>query len=127
MASFTLKTLLGIADQTTSAAGGEEKPAATTKAEPSLFAVSDKKIMDLIYESHVHTEQSYDDASLFAVVENILNHTTRIVDKVVQVFVHQCFPLLFICLFSFLFFSFLFSVFFFIFLSCMWLFYNNHN
>lgn len=52
--------------------------------ELSLFTLSDKKITELIYETHVHTDESFDEDSLFVIVENILKRATQIIDKVVQ-------------------------------------------
>lgn len=85
MASITLKTLLAT-EQVTSAT--EAKPVETGEPIISLFTMPDNKIMDLIYESHVHADDSFDDGSLFVVAENILKRSTRVVDKVVQVYVH---------------------------------------
>ncbi|GMN25088.1 hypothetical protein TIFTF001_040665 [Ficus carica] len=50
----------------------------------SLFTLSDEKITELIYETHVHADESFDEDSLFIVVENILKRATQIIDKVVQ-------------------------------------------
>ena len=50
-----------------------------------LFTSSDEKILDQIYSTHVHAEKTFDEDSLFLVVENVLNHATQIVAKVVQV------------------------------------------
>lgn len=50
----------------------------------SLFTLSDEKITELIYETHVHSDESFDEDSLFIVVENILKRATQIIDKVVQ-------------------------------------------
>ncbi|KAH7522201.1 hypothetical protein FEM48_Zijuj07G0113200 [Ziziphus jujuba var. spinosa] len=49
-----------------------------------LFTMTDNKIMDLIYATHVHADETFDDDSLFIIVENILKRATQIVDKVVQ-------------------------------------------
>ncbi|KAF3456892.1 hypothetical protein FNV43_RR01546 [Rhamnella rubrinervis] len=49
-----------------------------------LFTMSDKKIMDLIYATHVHSDNQFDEDSLFVIVENILKRATQTVDKVVQ-------------------------------------------
>ncbi|KAL5542119.1 hypothetical protein UlMin_009829 [Ulmus minor] len=49
-----------------------------------LFTSSDEKILDQIYSTHVHAEKTFDEDSLFLVVENVLNHATQIVAKVVQ-------------------------------------------
>ncbi|XP_048333005.1 protein SIEVE ELEMENT OCCLUSION B-like [Ziziphus jujuba] len=49
-----------------------------------LFTMSDNKIMDLIYETHVHADETFDDDSLFIITENILKRSTQIVDKLVQ-------------------------------------------
>ncbi|KAL5542113.1 hypothetical protein UlMin_009823 [Ulmus minor] len=72
MTSSSSKTLLVMA----SAKPKEE--------ELSLFTMSEHKVMDLIYATHVHDDQSFDDDSLFLVVQNILKHSTQIVDKLVQ-------------------------------------------
>ena len=50
-----------------------------------LFTMSDKKIMDLIYATHVHSDDKFDEDALFGIVENILKRATQTVDKVVQV------------------------------------------
>ena len=55
----------------------------------SLFTFSDKKITDLIYATHVHADETFDEDSLFVIVENILKHSTQIIDKVVQVIMLQ--------------------------------------
>ncbi|CAL8073407.1 unnamed protein product [Prunus armeniaca] len=52
--------------------------------ELSLFAMSDQKILEQIYGTHVHADESFDDDSLFVIVENILKRATQIVDKIVQ-------------------------------------------
>ncbi|KAF3456890.1 hypothetical protein FNV43_RR01544 [Rhamnella rubrinervis] len=49
-----------------------------------LFTMSDHKIMENIYATHVHADENFDDDSLFIIVENILKRATQIVDKVVQ-------------------------------------------
>ncbi|CAL8989832.1 unnamed protein product [Prunus brigantina] len=49
----------------------------------SLFSMSDKKILDEIYTTHhVNVDTSFDDDSLFGIVENILKHATQTVDKI---------------------------------------------
>lgn len=63
------------------------------EGEVSLFTMSDKKISDLIYASHVHADhKSFDEDSLFVIVENILKRSIQIIDKVVQVsnILHAC-------------------------------------
>ncbi|XP_004288434.1 PREDICTED: uncharacterized protein LOC101297774 [Fragaria vesca subsp. vesca] len=50
----------------------------------SPFAKSDKKILDDIYTTHVHADDSFDDDSLFIIVESILKRATQTVDKIVQ-------------------------------------------
>ncbi|XP_048334288.2 protein SIEVE ELEMENT OCCLUSION B-like [Ziziphus jujuba] len=49
-----------------------------------LFTMTDEKIMDHIYDTHAHGEETFDDDSLFIIVENILKPATQIVDKIVQ-------------------------------------------
>ncbi|CAN6547859.1 unnamed protein product [Malus baccata var. baccata] len=46
--------------------------------------VASIKVLEQIYETHIHADESFDDDSLFAVTENILKHATQIVDKIVQ-------------------------------------------
>ncbi|KAM0988720.1 hypothetical protein ACFX13_012866 [Malus domestica] len=52
--------------------------------ELSLFTMSDQKILEQIYGTHVHADESFDDDSLFGITENILKRATQIVDKIVQ-------------------------------------------
>ncbi|KAL5542130.1 hypothetical protein UlMin_009840 [Ulmus minor] len=54
------------------------------EGELSLFTMSDHKILDLIYATHVHDDESFDVDSLFLIVENIIKHSTQIVDSIVQ-------------------------------------------
>ncbi|PON78093.1 Sieve element occlusion [Trema orientale] len=54
------------------------------EGELSIFTLSDKKINDLIYATHVHADESFDEDSLFVIVENILKRSTQIIDKIVQ-------------------------------------------
>ncbi|XP_048334289.2 protein SIEVE ELEMENT OCCLUSION B isoform X1 [Ziziphus jujuba] len=49
-----------------------------------LFTLTDEKIMDHIYETHAHADETFDDDSLFIITENILKPATQIVDKIVQ-------------------------------------------
>ncbi|KAF3456891.1 hypothetical protein FNV43_RR01545 [Rhamnella rubrinervis] len=49
-----------------------------------LFTFSDKKIMDLIYATHAHSDDKFDEDSLFAIVQSILKRATQTADKVVQ-------------------------------------------
>ncbi|CAL8989839.1 unnamed protein product [Prunus brigantina] len=56
-----------------------------SKVEASLFSMSDKKILDQIYATHyVNVDTSFDEDSLFEIVENILKHAIQTVDKIVQ-------------------------------------------
>ena len=57
------------------------------EGELSLFTMSDHKVLELIYGTHVHSDETFDEDSLFVIVENILKRATQIVDKIVQV--HQ--------------------------------------
>ncbi|KAF4404214.1 hypothetical protein G4B88_014670 [Cannabis sativa] len=50
----------------------------------SVFTMSDKKINDLIYATHVHADESFDEDSLFIIVENVLKSSNQIIDKIVQ-------------------------------------------
>ncbi|XP_030501215.2 protein SIEVE ELEMENT OCCLUSION B [Cannabis sativa] len=50
----------------------------------SVFTMSDKKINDLIYATHVHADESFDEDSLFVIVENVLKGSSQIIDKIVQ-------------------------------------------
>ncbi|PON40144.1 Sieve element occlusion, N-terminal [Parasponia andersonii] len=80
MSSVTLRALLATGQAETAPASNQIQV-----GEPiSVLAVPDNMIMDLIYESHVHADASFDDESLYLVVENILKHATQVVDKVVQ-------------------------------------------
>ncbi|PRQ36289.1 putative sieve element occlusion [Rosa chinensis] len=56
----------------------------TIAGELSLFSMPDKKILEEIYTTHVHADESFDDDSLFVIVENILKRATQNVDKIVQ-------------------------------------------
>lgn len=56
------------------------------EGELSLFTMSDHKILELIYTSHVHEDDSFDVDSLFLVTENIIKRSTQIVDNIVQVY-----------------------------------------
>ena len=58
----------------------------TIAGELSLFSMSDEKILDEIYATHVHADESFDDDSLFVIVENILKRATQTVDQIVQVY-----------------------------------------
>lgn len=58
---------------------------AVSKGELSLFTMSDNKILELIYATHVHEDNSFDVDSLFLVTENIIKRSTQIVDSIVQV------------------------------------------
>ncbi|KAF4365766.1 hypothetical protein F8388_003435 [Cannabis sativa] len=55
-----------------------------TEPDLNLFSMTDQKILDLIYATHVHADESFDEDSLFLIVENVLKRATQIVDKVVQ-------------------------------------------
>ncbi|PQQ17731.1 protein SIEVE ELEMENT OCCLUSION B [Prunus yedoensis var. nudiflora] len=55
-----------------------------TEGELSLFTMSDNKILELIYATHVHEDDSFDVDSLFLVTENIIKRSTQIVDSIVQ-------------------------------------------
>lgn len=55
------------------------------EGELSLFTMSDNKILELIYATHVHEDDSFDVDSLFLVTENIIKRSTQIVDSIVQV------------------------------------------
>lgn len=57
------------------------------EGELSLFTLSDQKILELIYATHVHADDSFDEDSLFVIVENILKYATQIVDKIIQVYI----------------------------------------
>ncbi|XP_062108826.1 protein SIEVE ELEMENT OCCLUSION B-like [Humulus lupulus] len=51
----------------------------------NIFTMSDEKIIDLVYGTHVHAaEKSFDEDSLFVVVENVLMRSSQIIDKIVQ-------------------------------------------
>ena len=70
--------------------GSKVTSAVTTTAqhiegELSLFTMSDNKILELIYATHVHEDNSFDVDSLFLVTENIIKRSTQIVDSIVQV------------------------------------------
>ncbi|KAF4365764.1 hypothetical protein F8388_003433 [Cannabis sativa] len=49
-----------------------------------IFTMSDKKIIDLVYDTHVHADDSFDEDSLFVIVENVLKRSNQIIDKIVQ-------------------------------------------
>lgn len=68
--------------------------------ELSLFAMSDQKILEQIYGTHVHADESFDDDSLFVIVENILKRATQIVDKIVQVYTILCYQIVNHCNFN---------------------------
>ena len=53
--------------------------------ELSIFNRSDKNITDLIYDTHVHDDESFDEDSLFIIVEDVLKRAIQTSDKVVQV------------------------------------------
>ncbi|XP_004288435.1 PREDICTED: uncharacterized protein LOC101298064 [Fragaria vesca subsp. vesca] len=77
--------MLGLANNvTTKVASVVHSTQQTIAGELSLFAMSDKKILDEIYTTHVHADESFDDDSLFVIVENILKRATQTVDKIVQ-------------------------------------------
>ena len=57
------------------------------EGELNLFTLSDQKILELIYTTHVHADDSFDEDSLFVIVENILKYATQIVDKIIQVYI----------------------------------------
>ncbi|KAL6189536.1 hypothetical protein ACLB2K_040924 [Fragaria x ananassa] len=54
------------------------------EGELGLFTMSDHKILELIYTSHVHEDDSFDVDSLFLITENIIKRSTQIVDNIVQ-------------------------------------------
>ncbi|KAM1369245.1 hypothetical protein ACFX2I_039752 [Malus domestica] len=54
------------------------------EGELNLFTMSDKKILELIYATHVHGDNSFDVVSLFLVTENIIKRSTQIVDNIMQ-------------------------------------------
>ncbi|CAN6677293.1 unnamed protein product [Malus baccata var. baccata] len=54
------------------------------EGELSLFTMSDTKILELIYATHVHEDDSFDVDSLFLVTETIIKRSTQIVDSIVQ-------------------------------------------
>ncbi|XP_057948275.1 protein SIEVE ELEMENT OCCLUSION B-like [Malania oleifera] len=66
--------------------GGEVAAAAkhATEERVSLLTLSDEKILEQIYTTHVHGDDKFDVDSLFVVVENTLKHATHIVDNYVQ-------------------------------------------
>lgn len=52
----------------------------------SLLTMSDDKIMELIYATHVvHGVENFDVGSLLVHVQSILNGATQIVDNAIQV------------------------------------------
>lgn len=74
-------TMLGLANNVVTKVAS----VVTGHHELSLFSMSDKKILDEIYTTHhVNVDTSFDDDSLFGIVENILKHATQTVDKIVQ-------------------------------------------
>ncbi|PON78094.1 Sieve element occlusion [Trema orientale] len=50
----------------------------------SLFTTSDDKILDVIYTTHVPDDDSFDVDSMFVVVENIIKHSSQIVDNILE-------------------------------------------
>ncbi|PON53335.1 Sieve element occlusion [Trema orientale] len=52
--------------------------------ELSLFTMSDDKILDVVYATHVHDDDSFDVDSMLLVVENIIKRSSLIVDNIVQ-------------------------------------------
>ncbi|KAK9930994.1 hypothetical protein M0R45_018294 [Rubus argutus] len=76
--------MLGLANVATKVASVVHTTQQTIAGELSLFSMSDKKILDEIYATHVHADESFDDDSLFVIVENILKRATQTVDKIVQ-------------------------------------------
>ncbi|PON53350.1 Sieve element occlusion, N-terminal [Trema orientale] len=55
-------------------------PSESKKVNP--FNLSDKEIIDIIYEYHGEPDGSFDEDSLFIIVRNILTRSTQIVDEV---------------------------------------------
>jgi hypothetical protein len=54
------------------------------KVELNVFTMCDDQIMNEIYSTHVHDDETFDADSLFILAENILNRATHIVDNFVQ-------------------------------------------
>ena len=80
LAIIIINIMLGLANNVAS-----KVASVIQTGELSRFAISDKKILDEIYSTHVHADDSFDDDSLFIIVENILKRATQTVDKIVQV------------------------------------------
>jgi len=57
--------------------------------ERNPLTMSDEQILEQIYSTHVHGDTKFDVDSLFTLVENTLRRSTRIVDNVVQVYMHS--------------------------------------
>jgi len=57
--------------------------------ERNPLTMSDEQILEQIYSTHVHSDTKFDVDSLFTLVENTLRRSTRIVDNVVQVYMHS--------------------------------------
>ena len=52
-----------------------------------IFTWPDKKILNLIYSTHVHKhDDNFDEESMFVIVESIIKRSYQIVDNLVQVF-----------------------------------------
>jgi hypothetical protein len=56
------------------------------KGEQKVFTMCDDQIMNEIYATHVHDDETFDADSLFIIAENILKRATRIVDNFVLVY-----------------------------------------
>ncbi|KAF3456883.1 hypothetical protein FNV43_RR01537 [Rhamnella rubrinervis] len=54
------------------------------EGELGLFTLSDHKILESIYATHVHADESFDVDSLFSIVENVIKRSTQIVDNIIQ-------------------------------------------
>ncbi|XP_070671922.1 protein SIEVE ELEMENT OCCLUSION B-like isoform X2 [Malus domestica] len=77
--------MLGIAQTVVSkVASAVATTAQHIEGELSLFTMSDTKILELIYATHVHEDDSFDVDSLFLVTETIIKRSTQIVDSIVQ-------------------------------------------
>ncbi|XP_062108199.1 protein SIEVE ELEMENT OCCLUSION B-like [Humulus lupulus] len=51
----------------------------------SVFTMSDKTIKELIFATHVHSDQkSFDEDSLFLIVENVVMRSSQIIDEIIQ-------------------------------------------
>ncbi|XP_057425082.1 protein SIEVE ELEMENT OCCLUSION B-like [Lotus japonicus] len=61
--------------------GNKEQP---NKAAHNPLTLSDDQILEEIYSTHVHSDAKFDVNSLFSVVDNIVERSTRIADNVVQ-------------------------------------------